>query len=423
MLYKTVYETYARASLFIKNQQDVADTASHPRKTRKVINRNREVAQLTLMKNYFTEDCIFDERAFKRRYRMSKAMFLRIVDDLQNATPYFTQKWDARGRKGFSPLQKCTSAIRQLAYATPPDGLDDYLQMSERSSREILQHFCKWVIKIYGKEYLRRPTLFDVQQLYARHESKHGFPGMLGSIDCTHWAWSNCPVAWRGQYMRGDHQYPTLMLEAVASQDLWIWHAFFGVAGSNNDINVLNQSPIFNDVVRGKAPVCPFVVNQATYKYGYYLADGIYPEWATFVKSFQYPHDDKRIKFKKAQEAARKDVERAFGVLKKKWQILRDPARPWSTKKIGNIMYACIILHNMIIQDKGRAICAFDEDDLPQSPVGQDPSDSNMILRELRCRETHNNLRSDLVEHISTLPDIEDSDDEYSDDEDSEDDE
>lgn len=76
----------------------------------------------------------------------------------------------------------------------------------------------------------------------------------------------------------------------------------------------------------------------------------------------------------------------------------------------------------MIIQDKGRAICAFDEDDLPQSPVGQDPSDSNAILRELRCRETHNNLRSDLVEHISTLAEVEDSDDddESSDDEDDE---
>ena len=29
---------------------------------------------------------------------------------------------------------------------------------------------------------------------------------------------------------------------AYASHDRWIWHAFFGVAGSNNDINVMNQS-------------------------------------------------------------------------------------------------------------------------------------------------------------------------------------
>ena len=46
----------------------------------------------------------------------------------------------------------------------------------------------------------------------------------------------------------GDIGVPTIMLEAVASADIWIWHAFFGVAGSNNDINVLKQSPLFTEV-------------------------------------------------------------------------------------------------------------------------------------------------------------------------------
>jgi hypothetical protein len=30
----------------------------------------------------------------------------------------------------------------------------------------------------------------------------------------------------------------TIVLEAVASQDLWICHIFFGLPGSLNDINV-----------------------------------------------------------------------------------------------------------------------------------------------------------------------------------------
>jgi len=81
---------------------------------------------------------------------------------------------------------------------------------------------------------------------------------MLGSIDCMHWEWKNCPVAWKGQYTRGDHGVPTVMLEAVASHDLWIWHAFFGVAGSNNDINVLNQSPLFTAQRQGIAPEVHF---------------------------------------------------------------------------------------------------------------------------------------------------------------------
>jgi hypothetical protein len=38
---------------------------------------------------------------------------------------------------------------------------------------------------------------------------------------------------------RGKH--PTMILEAVASYDLWIWHAYFGLPGSCNDINVLER--------------------------------------------------------------------------------------------------------------------------------------------------------------------------------------
>lgn len=80
-----------------------------------------------------------------------------------------------------------------------------------------------------------------------------------------HWRWEKCPVAWKGQFTRGDHGGPTIILEAVASRDLWIWHAFFGVAGSNNDINVLNQLPLFVEELRGHAPRVQFYVNGRQY--------------------------------------------------------------------------------------------------------------------------------------------------------------
>nr|GEV83943.1 hypothetical protein [Tanacetum cinerariifolium] len=67
------------------------------------------------------------------------------------------------------------------------------------------------------------------------------------------------------------------MLEAVVSQDLWIWHAFFKLLGANNDLNVLYQSNLFDNILDDVAPECPFTVNGNTYNWGYYLADGIYP--------------------------------------------------------------------------------------------------------------------------------------------------
>jgi len=57
--------------------------------------------------------------------------------------------------------------------------------------------------------------------------------------------------------------------------------------------------------------------------------------------------------FVKAHEAARKDVERAFGVLQSRFAIVRGAARLWDTETLGNIMKACVIMQNMIVEDEG----------------------------------------------------------------------
>ncbi|KAL7613504.1 hypothetical protein Lser_V15G06920 [Lactuca serriola] len=206
---------------------------------------------------------------------MSKGLFTQLVGDLEMNYPYFQTTWDATNQRSFSTLQKCTSAIRQLAKGYNPYLLDEYLNMSKRTSREALENFFYGVIQMYKAEYLRRPTSTDIQLLYEAHKAKHGFPGMLGSIDCTHWNWRNYPTELRGQYMRGDHQYPSLILEAVTPQDLWFWHAFYGVSDSNIDLNILYQSPLFDEKYHGTGPDCSFYLNGEHYKHGYYLADGI----------------------------------------------------------------------------------------------------------------------------------------------------
>ena len=57
-------------------------------------------------------------------------------------------------------------------------------------------------------------------------------------------------------------------------------------------------------------------------------------------------------------------LKRAFGVLKQRWHILHNPVRGWRPTRLGNIIYACVILHNMVLKDEDHAICGVDENDL-----------------------------------------------------------
>ena len=208
---------------------------------------------------------------------MGRRVFLCIVDVVSNFDPYFQQRIDVVGRQGLSPLQKCTATMRMLAYGISTDVVDDYVRIGEGTAVEALKKFVSNIITLFEGEYLRKPNSNDVQRLLQMCEAR-GFPGMMGTIDCMHWQLKNCPKAWKGMFMSGHKGVATIILEAVASSDLWIMHAFFGVAGSNNDINVLDRSPIFDEVLQDHAPEVNYTINENNYNVGYYLTDGIYPE-------------------------------------------------------------------------------------------------------------------------------------------------
>ncbi|XP_050160394.1 uncharacterized protein LOC126633908 [Malus sylvestris] len=238
------------------------------------------------MKDYFIGRPRFPAHDFRRRFQIRRELFESILNVVVNHDHYFARKIDDVGQQGLSPHQKLTSAFSMLANGCSANSTNEYCRLAESTTIENMKHFCKAIEAIYGATYLCKPNREDLKRLL--HKA--------------------------GQF-KGRHNKPTIMLEVVASYKTWIWHAFIGAPRSNNDINVLWFSSLFDDVVNGWAPEFRYKVNGNRYEVGYYLIDGIYPSWSTFVKSFSHLDSAKKKLFSQRQESYRKDVERAFRIL------------------------------------------------------------------------------------------------------------
>ena len=83
---------------------------------------------------------------------MRKSLFLKIVDQLSSANDKFKQKRDASGKQGFSAKQKCTVAIKMLAYGGVADAQDDGIRMGESTILECVKEFVNTVITVFGPQ-------------------------------------------------------------------------------------------------------------------------------------------------------------------------------------------------------------------------------------------------------------------------------
>ncbi|XP_042964635.1 uncharacterized protein LOC122298854 [Carya illinoinensis] len=300
----------------------------------KFIRRDHVQGHECLFRDYFAENPVYPSNLFRRRFRMSRPLFLRILNKVESYDPYFVQRRDNAGRLGLSCMQKITVALRMLAYGVTGDFINEYIRIGESTAMESLKKFSETVVTVFSEEYLRSPTANDITRLLAVGEQR-GFPA------------------------------------------------------------------------QGRAPPVNYTINGNDYTMGYYLVDGIYPKWRTFVKTIPTPRGNKKKNFVKAQESARKDVERAFGVLQQRFAIIRGPSRMFKVKELTNIMKTCVILHNMIIEDeRDDSECLnieYDQldDNLPELSRNHTTELTDFIQRhhDIRDSSAHHQLQEDLIEH------------------------
>ncbi|KAI2495198.1 Ribosomal protein-like protein [Fragilaria crotonensis] len=174
------------------------------RKRRRLSSRfQHERARLSIELDYFSPTPVFNDRQFERIFRVTKTIMEYLIQICAKTDPFFTDIQDVSGRYSIAPVAKVLMALKLVAFGCSPSAFLDYFQMSESTARQCLLKFCRIISSDADLQsvYLRKMTRSDARRLSALHKTVHGVVGMIGSLDCMHVGWKNCPVAWQGSNM------------------------------------------------------------------------------------------------------------------------------------------------------------------------------------------------------------------------------
>lgn len=157
------------------------------------VNRNHAEVAARLNRQYLSEDPRFDGEKFRRRYRVSRTIYDRIVAAVLAQDNYLVRKNNCCGKDRISPHVKIAATLRILWYGLPPDAIDDYLEMSEITAGETIKRLFSAVVESPVYLYLRDPNEAYVKKMIPKSAAR-GTPGLIGSIGCTKRACKNCPT-------------------------------------------------------------------------------------------------------------------------------------------------------------------------------------------------------------------------------------
>ena len=218
----------------------------------RMIQYNHNCARRCIQQDYLGRSRIFNHHKFQWIFHITPGVYNCIKVEIEDNNFYTISNYYVTGCPTICIDAKLLVALKHHGYGCAMNAWIDYLQMGEQTGCLCVEMFCKTTVQrtTLHDQYLQPYTSADMQHVLGLHKHVHGVLGVLGLLDCLHIHWKivlllTGIISWERRI------YTKIVLEALADNNLWFWHAAFGFAGSSNDMNILDISRLHSFLLDG----------------------------------------------------------------------------------------------------------------------------------------------------------------------------
>mmetsp|Transcript_4994 Transcript_4994/g.9653 ORF Transcript_4994/g.9653 Transcript_4994/m.9653 type:complete len:458 (-) Transcript_4994:81-1454(-) len=362
---------------------------------------------------------VVDDKEFKQYLRIPRKLFLRMVREL---TPYFPRLPSQRP----DTLSVGERLALTLAFLmNEGGGLQKVVKLFGRSVdtvRSCVADMCELICRVYFADVICLPTLSQIREISASLFTHRRLPLVFGAIDGKHFEVSGGVDCNERQMLRNYKKYWSLNVIAMADHHYRFRSVGLFFNGSVCDGTAFREGELYRFFHSSdwtdfcNQGIETIVINDKTI-YPYVVADAAFHGSPAVLKPYSKVECERNRQaalFNKIHSSARQIIEQAWGILVKRFNILRGSIPIWSKdwrSRTEYVIGACMIIHNLCIDMKlemGKEISEVAEEWLKRKDT-QTPewtsADCNEAQAEVaqRAMTEHRIIRNHIASYLADL--------------------
>ena len=298
---------------------------------------------------------------FRNKFRLPYDLFLSMVREISEHAAFtqWSNKMDCTGIAGTPIELLLLGTLRILGRDCKFDCIASQIKVSIATIHSFFHKFCLYGATTLFEKHVKYPTTRHELHAQMMDYARLGLHGAVGSMDATHIASIRIPSSIAQAHKSFKSSHTARSYNITVNHKCRILHSTRGFPARMNDKSIVRYDDFYLKILHGEIgnDVEFFLyytdgntgeVELQKYRGVWIIVDNGYLVESITVPPTKTTRFIDEQKWSRRIESVRKDVERTFGILKGRFEILRTQSRVHKVECMDNVWMTCCALHNII---------------------------------------------------------------------------